>query len=376
MKINIKKKKNEYFDDFNYHEGKNIILLRFFYEILIRLAHIKYKNPEMTLFSKAKKLLEEMKSFLKSKIKTGNVDNIQLTSMLMLDPRLKNFDLIFDKFISEYNSTLHQIFNELYESSCDNENPFNPNDKTLTYRYFYDNIISNSEALSKIFEDKLEYIDIISMYIKDKKVNSYNYNNVSKLYSENEIMEYIDNLLDNEMIFFEFCELIFFISRKYFIFYGINKEEEMNTINTNNNNKSISMRTRRNKNFLSNRKLSNFESDGEKENNENKPSNEIKEDKEIDKYKIIIDCVIKEKDKLLKRDKYSEINKYNYPNLKTHQMIKKHIEDEIKRKIEEERKEKERQRFTHERNAFKEEDINVYIEDDEREDSESFEEDF
>ena len=79
---------------------------------------------------------------------------------------------------------------------------------------------------------------------------------------------------------------------------------------------------------------------------------------------------------MLKRDKYSEINEYSYPNLKTHQMIKNHIEEEIQRKIEEERKEKERQRFTHERDAFKEEDINVYIEDDEKEDSESFEEDF
>ena len=321
-----------------------------------------------------------MKSFLKSKIKTGNVDNIILTSILMLDPKLKNFDSIFDKFMSEYNSTLHHIFEELYESSCDNEKAFNPNDKTLTYRFFYDNIISNSEPLSKIFEDKLEYIDIISMYLKDKKVNSYNYNSVSKLYTESEIMEYVDNLLDNEMIFFEFCELIFFISRKYFIFYGINKEEEMNTINTNNNNnyntKTISTRTRRNKNLITGRKLSSIESDGEKENNDIKTINEIKEDKEIDKYKIIIDLVIKEKDKLLKRDKYSEINEYSYPNLKTHQMIKKHIEEEIQRKIEEERKEKERQRFTHERELFKEEDINVYIEEDEKEASESFEEDF
>ena len=380
VKENEPEKKNEFIDDFNYHEGKNIILLRFFYEILIRLAHIKYKNPEITLFSKTKKLLEEMKSFLKSKIKTGNVDNIILTSILMLDPKLKNFDSIFDKFMSEYNSTLHHIFEELYESSCDNEKAFNPNDKTLTYRFFYDNIISNSEPLSKIFEDKLEYIDIISMYLKDKKVNSYNYNSVSKLYTESEIMEYVDNLLDNEMIFFEFCELIFFISRKYFIFYGINKEEEMNTINTNNNNnyntKTISTRTRRNKNLITGRKLSSIESDGEKENNDIKTINEIKEDKEIDKYKIIIDLVIKEKDKLLKRDKYSEINEYSYPNLKTHQMIKKHIEEEIQRKIEEERKEKERQRFTHERELFKEEDINVYIEEDEKEASESFEEDF
>jgi len=365
--------KKECFDDFDYHEGKNIILLRFFYEIIIRLAYIKYNDPQMSIFNKTKKLLDEMKSFLKAKIKTGNVDSIQMASILMMDPQLKNIDVIFGKYLSDYNFCLHNIFNELYEASCDNENAYNPSDKTLTYRFFYDNIISNSEPLSKIFEDKLEYIDIISIYIKDKKVNSYNYSSVSKIYNEYEILDYIDNLLDNEMIFYEFCELIFFISRKYFIFYGINKEEQMNTINT--NNKSQSTRTRRNKNFMSSKKMINLESEGEKENNENKLNNEIKDNKEMDNYKIIINYIIKEKDKLMQRDKYSRSNKYNYPILKTHQMIKKHIEDEIQRKIEEERKEKERKRFTHERNLFKEEDVNVYVENEEKETSEDFEED-
>ena len=357
---------------FDCHDGKNIILLRYFYEIIIRIAHIKYNNPEMTIYAKTKKLLEEMKLFLKTKVKSGNIDNIQMASILMLDPKLKNIELTFAKFMSEYKLILFDIFNELYESSCDNENIYNSNDKTITYRFFYDNIISNSEPLLKIFEEKLEYIDIISIYIKDKKVNSYNYSTVSKIYSEDEIMEYVDNLLDNEMIFYEFCELIFFISRKYFIFYGLNKDDEMNTINT--NNKSQSMKTRRTKNLMSSRKNINVEPE-EKENVENKVNNEAKEAKEIDNYKIIIALIIKEKDNLVNRDKYSEVNKYNYPILKTHQMIKKQIEDEIKRKIEEERREKERQRYTHERNLFKEEDVNVFVEQEEKETSESFDED-
>ena len=57
-------------------------------------------------------------------------------------------------------------------------------------------------------------------------------------------------------------------------------------------------------------------------------------------------------------------------------MIYKHIEDEKQRKLEEERKEKERIRFTNERNLMKEEDINVYIEEEEKENSsETFNED-
>ena len=365
--------KIEFSDDFDIHEGKNIILLRYFYEIIIRLAYIRYNNSDMSLFSKTKLILDEMKSFLKSKIKTGNLDNPFIDAVLMTDPKLKNIDSVLAKFISEYNITLHNLFKELYECSCDNENLYNSNDMTITYRYFYDNIINNSEHLSKIFEDKLEYIDIISLYIKDKKVNSYNYSNSIKLYDEYEIMEYIDNLLDYEMIFIEFGELIFFISRKYFIFHGMNKEEEMNTINT--NNKSQNTKRKRTK-LITSKKTINNESDGEKETIENKEIKDAKESKELDNYKIIINYIKIEKDKLKEQDKYRGINKYNYPLLKTHQMIYKQIEDEKRRKLEEERKERERIRFTNERKLIQDEDINVFIEDEEKENSsESFIED-
>ena len=373
-KLHSNDKDIKFYDDFDIHEGKNIILLRYFYEIIIRLAYIRYNNSDMNLFSKTKKLLDEMKSFLKLKMKTGNFDNPFIDSVLMIDPRLKNIDEAFAKFISEYNLILNNIFKELYKCSCDNENLYNQNDMTLTYRYFYDNIINNSEPLSKIFQDKLEYIDIISLYIKDKKVNSYNYSKALELYGEYEIVEYIDNLLDYEMIFFEFCELIFFISRKYFNFYGINKDDEMNTINT--NNKSQITKKRKTKYLISSKRTINTESDGEKEINENKEIKEAKEPKDLENYKIIINYIMKEKDKLIKQDKYSGKNKYNYPILKTHQMIYKHIENEKQKKLEEERRERERIRYTNERNLIKEEDINVYIEEEEKENtSESFNED-
>ena len=368
VKENTNDNQIEFYDDFDIHDGKNIILLRYFYEIIIRLAHIRNNNSDMTLFSKTKKLLEDMKSFLKYKMKSGNFDNPFIDAVLMTDPKLKNIDSALSNFISEYNIILYNIFKELYECSCDNENMYNLNDMTITYRYFYDNIINNSEPLLKIFENKLEYIDIISLYIKEKKVNSYNYSNALKLYDEFEIMEYIDNLLDYEMIFIEFCELVFFISRKYFIFYGINKDDELNTINTNNN-KSQSTKKRKTKHLISSKRTINNESDGEKEINENKEIKENKESKDLENYKIIINYIIIEKDKLIKQDKYSGKNKYYYPFLKTHQMIYKHIEDEKQKKLDEERKERERIRFTKERNLIKDEDINVYIEEEEKENS-------
>ena len=369
--------KKEYENYLDYHDGKNIILLRYFYEIIIRLAYIRYnENPDIPIVTRVKTLLDELKKFLRTKIKSGNADSPITASILMIDPKLKNIDIHLDKFICEHYVCLEKIFKEIYEYSCDNENTYKPFDMTITYRFFYDNIILNSEALSKVFKSKMEYIDIISIYIKDKKINSYNYNSVSNMYKSSEIMEYLDNLLDYEMIFREFCELIFFISRKYFIFYQIKNEEE----ETINNNKSISMSRRtdefkkkqKSKKISSSRKIAKVESKDEKDNGENK---EIKEINNIDNYKIVINYVIQEIDKLKQQDKYKDINYYSYPLLKTHQAIINLIEDEKKRKIEEERREKEKQRYTKERNLLKDEDLNIYKEEDEGENtSESFDE--
>ena len=375
--------KNEYEHNINYHDEKNVILLRYFYEIIIRIAYIRYsENPNMPLVERVKGLIDELKVFLRARLKSGNNDS-SIASILMIDPKLKNVDTLLDKFISDHYINLNKIFIDLYEYSCDNEFSYKKYDMTITYGFFYDNIILKSEALSKIFKNKLEYIDIISIYIKDKLLNSYNFNSVSKLYSSYEIMEYIDNLLDYEMIFREFCELIFFISRKYFIFYGINKEEEENTIN---NNKSISV-SKKNEEFkkkqnkIIKRKNSSMrqiklDSKEEKDSKESKENNkECKEiNKEIDNYKIVINYIIQEKNKLIMGEKYTGVDHYSYPVLKTHQTITKLIENEEKRKIEEERKERERQRYTLERKLLKEEDLNVYKEEEEQS-SESLDED-
>ena len=383
IKINEENNDNnniKYENYINYHEEKNIILLRYFYEIIIRLAYIKYNdNPDTPIVTRVKTLLDELKSFLRAKMKSGNADSSIMASILMIDPKLKNIETQIEKFICDHYISLHKIFIDLYEYSCDNENTYKPYDMTITYRFFYDNIILKSEPLSKIFENKMEYIDIISLYVKDKIITSYNYNSVSKLYDSYEIMEYVDTLLDYEMIFFEFCELIFFISRKYFIFYKIKSEEDDNT-NTLTNNKSISMsrrteelkkkQNRVSKQLTSNRKILKID----KEEKENKENNLLKE---IDNYKIVINYIIKEKDKLITGDKYTGINNYNYPLLKTHQTINKLKEDEENKKMEEEKRQKEIKRYMLERNLLKEEDLNVFKEEEEQENiTESFDEEF
>ena len=372
--------KKEYENNINYHDEKNVILLRFFYEIIIRLAYIKYSdNPEMNLVAKVKALIEEIKAFLRLKLKSGTAESSIYSTMLTIDPKLKNVEATLEKFISDNNIILNKIFVELYEHSCDNEHLYKPYDITLTYRFFYDNIIATSDALSKIFKNKMEYIDIISLYIKDKKITSSNFDSITETYKPYEILEYIDKLLDNEMIFREFCELVFFISRKYFIFYGINKEEEEKENIISNNKSKISIKNdekkRKSNKMIINKRL--IKEDKEKEKEKEKEVKETIDNKDNNNnYKIVINYIIQEKEKLMEKDKYVGVNNYVYPVLKTHQTITKLIENEKKRKIEEERREKERQRFTFERNLLKEEDLNVYREEEEQENSsESLEED-
>jgi hypothetical protein len=332
----------------------------------------------MNLVAKVKALIEEIKAFLRIRLKSGTAESSIYSAMLSIDPKLKNVEATLEKFISDNNIILNKIFVELYEYSCDNEHLYKPYDITLTYRFFYDNIIATSEALSKIFKNKMEYIDIISLYIKDKKITSSNLDAMTETYKPYEILEYIDKLLDTEMIFREFCELVFFISRKYFIFYGINKEEEEKEIIISSNKSKISIKNeekkRKSNKMIINKRL--IKEDKDKEKEKEKEIKDTIDNKDNNNYKIVINYIIQEKDKLKEQDKYVGVNSYVYPVLKTHQTITKLIENEKKRKIEEEKREKERQRFTFERNLLKDEDLNVYREEEEQENSsESLEED-
>ena len=208
----------------NYHDEKNIILLRFFYEILIRLAYLRFNNEEeeLTLEARVKKLFDLLKAFFKMRRKTG-IDS-SITAISIVDPKLRNFDTVLEMFIDSHYQILKNIFIDLYQYSCGKEKSYKSYDMTISYQFFFDKIIKNSEKLSELFEDKLQYIDLISLFYKDRKVCSNNYEYIEM---ENvEIFDYIESLYEYEMIFREFCELIFNISRKFFHFFEIDTEYE------------------------------------------------------------------------------------------------------------------------------------------------------
>ena len=360
----IYKIKNPYEDDFSYHEEKNIILLRYFYEILIRIAYVKFgDNPELTIENRVKLLFDNLKTYFKSKKKSGS--DLSTTMLSFLDPKLRNPVNTLENFITNHYVNLQNIFNDLYLYFCNNENSIKLYDMTLTYRQFYENIILNNESFSKIFENKMNFIDLITLFFKERKITSLNIDTID--IPPNDLYIYIENVLDCEMIFREFCELIFFISRKYFSFYGIIIEEEQEP--------KVKYKfdlehKKEKKKFKKKFKKEEEENPIGEQINENKNSNGEQENEEKPKedfYLKVINEVEKTKNEIIEKPKYEGINKYSYPTLKNHTTIARLMEEERLRKIEEERKEIDRKRYTKERMVFKEEDINIYKEEEEEE---------
>ena len=365
--------KTVYEDDFNYHEEKNVILLRYFYEILIRIAFAKFNDDSETIESRVKVLFDNLKTYFKSKKKSGS--DLSTTMISFLDPKMRNPQDTLDNFINSNYILLQNIFTDLYLFSCDNESCVKMYDMTITYRYFYDNIILKNESLSKVFENKLNYIDLITLFFKERKITSMNIDNLE--IPPDTIFEYIENVLDIEMIFREFCELVFFICRKYFLFYGITIEEEEQPKAKN----KFEFELKKDEKFK--KKLKKKAKKEEDENNvadldkdkDNKTSNGHTEIDDKAKSEVVYLKVIKEiektKNEFIQNSKYEGINKYLYPTLRNHTIIARLKEEERLRKIEEERREKDRIRYTKERMLFKEEDINTYKEENEEEKSNS-----
>ena len=323
---------------FDYHDEKNIILLRYFYEILIRLAYLYFDyEKNLDIEGRLKKFFELIKSFMKMRRKT-KVDS-SLTSSV-IDPKLKNLDDALENYIYNHYEVLKNIFIDLYKCNCNNEKGNTPYDMTITYRFFFDKIILNSEKLSELFKNKMLYIDLISWNFKDKKITSENSSNVE----ESEMFKYFEDLYDYEMIFREFCELVFYISRKYFMFYDIDTKWEDNKMG-----------------LLIKEEEKKIEEDDKK----NKKKKRTKKYKNIDIYMLVIDDIIEAKNILIEKKRKNKTNKYYYPILKTHKIIERNEEERRQKIIEEKKKEMDKIRYENERKALNEEDINIYKGEDE-----------
>ena len=341
----LNEEKMEELDDFNLHEEKNVVLLRYFYEIIIRIAYLRFSSEsKLTLEKKVKLLIDILKSYFRGKRKTSL--DISINASILIDPKLRNFDNILESYINNHHEILKDIFTELYKYNCDIYKPFRTFDMTITHKFFFEKIIMNTKNISKLFENKMNYIELITIYFREKKFQTRDNTNFDELF------QYIEDVFNYEMIFREFCELLFFISRKYFIYYKIDTEEE--------DNKGRGIKEEEN--------VETNENDRDKK---KKKTRKKKKSEDVDLYMIIIKDIIEAKNLVIQKPRVDPVNKYVYPKLNTHNIIERLHEEERIRKLEEERRAKDKIRYEKEREAFKNEDINIYKESNEEEQSNS-----
>ena len=341
----LNEEKMEELDDFNLHEEKNVVLLRYFYEIIIRIAYLRFSSEsKLTLEKKVKLLIDILKSYFRGKRKTSL--DISINASILIDPKLRNFDNILESYINNHHEILKDIFTELYKYNCDIYEPFRTFDMTITHKFFFEKIIMNTKNISKLFESKMNYIELITIYFREKKFQTRDNTNFDELF------RYIEDVFNYEMIFREFCELLFFISRKYFIYYKIDTEEEDN----------------KGRNVKEEENVETIENDRDKK---KKKTRKKKKSEDVDLYMIIIKDIIEAKNLVIQKPRVDPVNKYVYPKLNTHNIIERLHEEERLRKLEEERRAKDKIRYEKEREAFKNEDINIYKESNEEEQSNS-----
>ena len=232
---------------FDYHNHHNPVLLRQFYEALVRAAYQKYYNSDMKLYKKIELLTSRFssksagggksdKSFLdKSKKKLSrlqsksiqnslnttqndiNSSNVQMPILgpdgniiLSLEQKLKNDEhLKINVFITKFAVLIKPLFAKLYfyqtELNNFHKESAKINEQTLIHRFVFNNVAKKSEIISKFFGKREQYCEFITYYFREKRINF-----KTKL----DQFKYYESLLDLDMVFFEFCEFVYLICSK------------------------------------------------------------------------------------------------------------------------------------------------------------------
>ena len=247
---------------FDFHNHHNPVLLRQFYEALIRAAYSKYYNSDMKLYQKIElltsrfsmksagmksgdksSLMEKSKrklSKLQTKSLQNSLNNSQIDSntssvqmpilgadgniILSLEQKQKNSEHIkIDSFILKFSVLIKPLFVKLYyvQNELNNFHKENSkiNQQTLSHRFVFNNVVKKSELISKFFGKKEQYCEFITYYFREKRIFF-----KTKL----EQFKYYESLFDLDMVFYEFCEFIFLICSRYISSKKLSHDEDKN----------------------------------------------------------------------------------------------------------------------------------------------------
>ena len=300
------------------HEKRKIILPRFFYECLIRLAFLTFQKSNnieernMKLSKKLEYILDiiipakmKKKTGISGRTSISKLEQSLNVSVNVIDgnkQKIYEFKTI-EEFLSLFNKDLEYLFGKLYDVTHKNINHYYKRDKTVQHLLFYKKVICTSLFLRNIVPNVLSYIEIISNFYKLKLSFI---ENLKKMKKE-KYFDTINNLLLQDFTEYEFNEIIFLIVKKYIT----DKKKKLSC-------------------------------------------NEIKS--VLNNIKEIFNGLIVSKE--LKK-------KYIYPKLKSHEIKEQQIIEEERRREEERKRKLERQRYLKERENFGKEDANVYVENNE-----------
>ncbi len=218
---NNKNKTIEHKIENSIHFKNHIILPRFFNECLIRVAYLKYLSINIPLSSKLKNILDCI-------IKTPKGKSNKRMSISKFDSSFQSFNVNENKnkiherfkineFIFNFYSQVQKIFKKLYFLSCDHPSKI---DQTISYRFIYNYFFKKSYLLMRLYPDKISFCELIQYFFKEK-INFFS----DEMNTEKRLF-IIEKLFDNEIIEYEFFELIYLISQKYFSLKEIKGEKE------------------------------------------------------------------------------------------------------------------------------------------------------
>ena len=232
---------------FDYHNHHNPVLLRQFYEALVRAAYQKYYNSDMKLYKKIelltnrfstkssgksgdKSLLDKSKMKKLSRLQSKSIQNSLNTTIndpnstsvqmpilgpdgniiLSLEQKQKNDEhLKINVFITKFAVLIKPIFIKLhfYQTELNNFHTENSkiNEQTLSHRFVFNKIVKKSELISKYFGKREQYCDFITYYYREKRV---------AFKTKLDQFKYYESLLDLDMVFYEFCEFVYLICSK------------------------------------------------------------------------------------------------------------------------------------------------------------------